>query len=70
MTKFGMNGAKPRTPAEWVRARIQERRMRDTELEGQDPEAMLHWQDPVRRLRTLRRRQHAHTLVDDNPASG
>jgi hypothetical protein len=31
---------------------------------------MLHWQDPVERLRTIRRGQHAHTLVDDNPASG
>jgi len=30
--------------------------------------AMLHWRDPVERLRTLRRR--SHTLVDDNPASG
>jgi hypothetical protein len=29
---------------------------------------MLHWRDPVERLRTLRRR--AHSLVDDNPASG
>jgi hypothetical protein len=33
-------------------------------------EAMLHWHDPVERLRTLRRHGHSHTLVDDNPASG
>jgi hypothetical protein len=30
-------------------------------------EAMLHWHDPVAKLRTLRCR--GHTLVDDNPAS-
>jgi hypothetical protein len=30
----------------------------------------LHWHDPEERLRTLRRRCHTHTLVDDNPASG
>jgi len=70
MTKFGINGAKPRSPAEWVRARIQKHHMRDMGLEGQGLEAMLHWQDPVERLRTIRRGQHAHTLVDDNPASG
>jgi hypothetical protein len=29
---------------------------------------MLHWHDPVAKLRTLRGR--GHTLVDDNPASG
>ena len=69
MTNFGTYGAKPRTP-DWVRARIQKRRLRDAELEGQDPEAMLHWRDPVDRLRTIRRRQQIHTLVDDNPASG
>jgi hypothetical protein len=31
-------------------------------------EAMVHWRDPVAKLRTLRCR--GHTLVDDNPASG
>jgi hypothetical protein len=29
---------------------------------------MLHWRDPVERLRTLRRRRR--TLIDDNPCSG
>ena len=29
---------------------------------------MLHWRDPVERLRTLRRRRR--TLIDDNPSSG
>ena len=45
--------------------------LRLTEVE-QDEErclgAMLHWRDPVERLKTLRRR--SHTLVDDNSASG
>ena len=31
-------------------------------------DAMLHWRDPVERLRTLRRRRR--TLIDDNPCSG
>jgi len=30
---------------------------------------MLHWRDPVERLRTLRRRRR-RTLIDDNPCSG
>jgi hypothetical protein len=29
---------------------------------------LLHWRDPVQRLRTLRRRRR--TLIDDNPCSG
>ena len=29
---------------------------------------MLHWRDPVERLRTLRRKRR--TLIDDNPSSG
>ena len=29
---------------------------------------MLHWRDPVERLRTFRRRRR--TLIDDNPCSG
>ena len=33
-------------------------------------EAMSHWHDPEERRRTLRGRCHAHTLMDDNPASG
>jgi hypothetical protein len=70
MTKFGIIGAKPGSPADWVRARMQKRRITDMDQEGQGLEAMLHWRDPVERVRTRRRRQHAHTLVDDNPASG
>jgi hypothetical protein len=70
MTKLGIIGVKPRSTADWVRARIRQRRMTETEEEGHGFEAMLHWQDPVERLRTIRRRRHTHTLVDDNPASG
>jgi hypothetical protein len=70
MRKIGIIGAKPRSPAEWVLARIRKHRMTDSEQEGEGFEAMLHWQDPVERLRTIRRQQHTHTLVDDNPASG
>jgi hypothetical protein len=58
----------------WGRTEIllRMRPLRLTEIE-QDEErcldAMLHWHDPVERLWALRR-SHAHTLVDDNPASG
>jgi hypothetical protein len=70
MTKFAIIGLKPRSPADWVLARIGQHRITDMEQERNGLEAMLHWRDPVERLRTLRRRRHAHTLVDDNPASG
>jgi hypothetical protein len=70
MTKFEIIGVKPRSPADWVRARIRQRRITEKGEEDLRLEAMLHWQDPVERLRTLRRRRHTHTLVDDNPASG
>ena len=52
-----------------ILARI--RRLRLTEIEpdeGRPFEAMLHWRDPVGRLRILRRRDQR--LVDDNPAAG
>ncbi len=50
-------------------ARIRQLRLADIGSdEERSPEAMLHWRDPVERLRTIRRRNH--TLVDDNPASG
>jgi hypothetical protein len=61
--------AKPRSQTEWVLA-LGKRRMTEMGSEGQNFEAMLHWQDPVERLRTMRRRQRRHTLVDDNPSSG
>ncbi|HEY1783204.1 MAG TPA: hypothetical protein VGG79_22765 [Roseiarcus sp.] len=45
-----------------------------TEIEQEEEEhrleAMLHWHDPEERARTLRCHCHAHTLIDDNPASG
>ena len=44
-----------------------------TEIEQQEEhrlEAMLHWHDPEEKVRTFRCRCHAHTLIDDNPASG
>jgi hypothetical protein len=69
MTKFAIIGLKPRSPADWV-ARIRQHRLTDMEQERHGLEAMLHWQDPVERLRAIRRRQHTHTLADDNPASG
>ncbi len=47
------------------------RPLRLTELEQDEEhclEAMLHWHDPIERLRAPRCR--SHTLVDDNPESG
>jgi hypothetical protein len=72
MPMFAM-GEKPRTLPLWrkidVFARLRPHCL--TEIEQDEErclEAMLHWHDPVERLKTLRRRRH--TLVDDNPASG
>ena len=45
--------------------------LRLTEVEQDEDhclDAMLHWHDPVAKLRTPRCR--SHTLADDNPASG
>jgi hypothetical protein len=71
MLKFAMIGAQPRSPPRWRKTLAYTRQLRLTEVEQDEErclEAMLHWHDPVERLRTLRRRRH--TLVDDNPASG
>lgn len=73
MSNFTMIGAKPRPPPERrkanILARIRQLRVAEIEHDEERPlEAMLHWRDPIERLRTLRRR--SHTLVDDNPASG
>ena len=72
MPMFAM-GEKPRAPPLWrkidVFARLRPHCL--TEIEQDEErclEAMLHWHDPVERLKTLRGRRH--TLVDDNPASG
>jgi hypothetical protein len=73
MPMFTIVSYMPRPPPEWRKVNIfaRMRPLRLTEVE-QDEErclgAMLHWRDPVERLKTLRRR--SHTLVDDNPASG
>jgi hypothetical protein len=70
---FTIVGLKPRPQPSWrkidIFARL--RPLRLTEVEQDEErclEAMLHWHDPIERLRALRRR--GHTLVDDNPASG
>jgi hypothetical protein len=73
MSYFTMLGSNPRPPPERrktnILSRIRDLRLREIEHdEDRSQEAMLHWRDPVERLRTLRRRNH--TLVDDNPASG
>ena len=73
MQKFTTIGHRPRPPPEWFKANIlaQIRLHRVTDIEQEEErclEAMLHWRDPVQRLRMLRCRRH--TLVDDNPASG
>jgi hypothetical protein len=73
MPMFTIVSYMPRPPPEWRKVNIfaRMRPLRLTEVE-QDEEhclgAMLHWRDPVERLRTLRRR--SHTLANDNPASG
>jgi hypothetical protein len=73
MPMFTTAGHKPRPQPSWrkpdIFARL--RLLRLTEVEQDEDhclEAMLHWHDPVARLRALRCR--GHTLVDDNPASG
>ncbi len=54
-----------------ILARMRAPRLTEIEQEEEHRlEAMLHWHDPDERVRTLRCRCHAHTLIDDNPASG
>ena len=70
---FTIVGLKPRPQASWRKVDIfaRLRPLRLTEVEQDEErclEAMLHWHDPIERLRALRSR--GHTLVDDNPASG
>ncbi len=67
---------KPRASPHWrvIFNRIRERHWTESDQgvrlrEGEHPlEAMLHWSDPTRRLKTLRRRRAS--LMDDNPSSG
>jgi hypothetical protein len=72
----------PRAPPEWrvIVTRIREQHWTDTEQKEisvskqshngiEDAlEAMLHWRDPVERLRFVRCRRRS--LIDDNPCSG
>jgi len=80
MLRPTMNGHKPRGPPEWrvILMRIREQHWRQIEEKeiGQAEQwqngidhtlnGMLHWRDPVERLRLRRRRK---TLIDDNPSS-
>ena len=73
MPMFTIVSYMPRPPPEWRKVNIiaRMRPLRLTEVEQDEErclEAMLHWHDPIERLRALRSR--GHTLVDDNPASG
>ena len=73
MPMFAIVGHKPRPHPSWrkidVFARLRPLRLTDVEQDEEHClEAMVHWHDPVSRLRALRCR--SHTLVDDNPASG
>jgi hypothetical protein len=43
-------------------------RGQEIDEEGLCPKAMVHWRDPIERLRP--RRHGRRTLVEDNPASG
>jgi len=81
MLRPTMNGHKPRGPREWrvilTRIREQHRRQIEEKEIGQAEqwqngidhtlEAMMHWRDPVERLRIHRCRRK--TLINDNPSS-
>ena len=80
MLRSEVSGHRPRAPPQWrmILARVRERHWRVREQELKESENgeflrmhalddMLHWRDPVERLRTLRRRR---TLMNDNPCSG
>ena len=72
MLKLPSVGHRSRAPPEWrvsvILAWITEYRGQEIDEEERCLEAMLHWRDPVERLRAHRHR--LHTLVDDSPASG
>jgi hypothetical protein len=71
MLKLAIIADRPRAPPEprvsVILARIREHRGEEIE-EERCLDGMLHWRDPIERLRTHRRQRR--TLVDDNPASG
>ena len=84
MLRSKVTGHRPRAPPQWrgILARVREQHWRVREQDWKESEElllngrgrvhaldeMLHWRDPVERLRTLRRRRR--TLIDDNPCSG
>jgi len=83
MLRSEVIGHKPRAQPSWrvIVARVREQHWRVGEQDGDEGDLllngrgrmhaldeMLHWRDPVERLRTLRRRRR--TLIDDNPSSG
>lgn len=72
MPKFTINAPAWRRLPKWCKTAIaRSRQLYVSEIEQEEErclEGMLHWHDPVERVRTLRCRQRA--LVDDNPASG
>jgi hypothetical protein len=72
MLKLAITADRPRAPPPWrvtaALAGITEHRGEEIDEEKRCLDAMLHWRDPIERLRT--RRRPRRTLVDDNPASG
>jgi hypothetical protein len=69
MHKLGIIADPPRAPPERrIRAQMTEPRGEEIDEEERCLDGMLHWRDPIERLRTHRRQRR--TLVDDNPASG
>jgi hypothetical protein len=72
MLKLAIIADRTRAPPEQrvsaTLARLTEYRGKDIDEEERCLDAMLHWRDPIERLRTHRRQRR--TLVDDNPASG
>lgn len=73
MPKFAIIAHEWRRLPEWWKPDIliRMRPLHVSEVEQEEErclEAMLHWHDPVERVRALRCR--IHTLIDDNPASG
>jgi len=76
MSRLAVSGHKPRAPPQWrviltrvvILTRAREHRLTEVEPEERPLEAMLHWRDPVERLRRLRCQRRS--LLDDNPSSG
>lgn len=70
MSRLAVSGHKPRAPPQWrvILTRFRVYRLTEIEPEERPLEAMLHWRDPVERLRRFRCRRRS--LLDDNPSSG